>query len=404
MIYLAYISIILLSILIIFQIYIRVKYRFWSTQPVFHVYDLKYYLFPSGIISPELPDKTKFYNPSIKFSTISSLSLYESDIFCNFIRNHYLQTDIISYSPLKENIAPYFEGHNNKSYISIKYENEMLINSTTNVVTNREKIVSCMTSRPLFCEIFPKSSSPPPMFEINYVDYLCVDNSYRGKGLASETIYTHEYNTQRQHNKVPVSLFKREDTIMGIVPLCTYDSIGFDMRKWTKLPDLQENIGKIVLCDASNYYLINDFISEIKTQFDIYISSFYGNIIELMKTQNIYIYMFIDTSGKLQSVYFFRNSCTWYDNNSAKSLNLFASIKNKTNNELFAHGCKIAITKIVDTHKDYVYFLAENISNNDIIIDNLKQKSPVVIQSPTSYFFYNFACNSFNSNKVLLIN
>ena len=139
MIYLAYISVILLSILIIFQIYIRVKYRFWSTQPVFHVYDLKYYLFPSGIISPELPEKTKFYNPSIKFSTISSISLYESDIFCNFIRNQYLQTDIISYSPLKENIAPYFEGHNNKSYISIKYENEMLINSTTNAVTNREE-------------------------------------------------------------------------------------------------------------------------------------------------------------------------------------------------------------------------------------------------------------------------
>ena len=211
-IYVLYAAVVILSMLIIFHAFVRIKYRFWSTQPVFHKYDLNYYLFPPGIINPNLPEKTRYYRDDITFQAMNELTVTESEDFCRFIRNCYLQKEEIAYTPTNENIAAYFEGHNNKSYISIKYESEMLHNPKTNEVLERRKIASTMTTRPMFCELLFKNVSGKDIlpFEMNYVDYLCVGQDYRGKGLASDNIYTHEYHVRRANKKVTVALFKRE--------------------------------------------------------------------------------------------------------------------------------------------------------------------------------------------------
>ena len=52
---------IVLIILLIFT-YIKITFRFWSQQPVFHLYDLSYYVFSPGIIKYELPEKNKYCN------------------------------------------------------------------------------------------------------------------------------------------------------------------------------------------------------------------------------------------------------------------------------------------------------------------------------------------------------
>jgi hypothetical protein len=83
-------------------------------------------------------------------------------------------------------------------------------------------------------------------------------------------------------------------------------------------------------------------------------------------------------------------------------LSCFASICNCDDN-IFIHGFKISFWKIAS--ENYFGFAAiENISHNNIIIENLLQKTKPLIQSPTAYFFYNFAYHTFKSNKVLIIN
>ena len=57
-----YYIIIISWILIIIYGYLKVKYKFWYNQPIFHIYDLHYYLYP-GIIDNELPEQENiFYN------------------------------------------------------------------------------------------------------------------------------------------------------------------------------------------------------------------------------------------------------------------------------------------------------------------------------------------------------
>ena len=51
-------SIVLLYLL--FVMYCKVRFRFWSIQPVFHIHNLYYWIFPCGIIDSKLPPITKF--------------------------------------------------------------------------------------------------------------------------------------------------------------------------------------------------------------------------------------------------------------------------------------------------------------------------------------------------------
>ena len=101
------------------------------------------------------------------------------------------------------------------------------------------------------------------------------------------------------------------------------------------------------------------------------------------------------------SAYFFRKTCVQVEKN-MEVLSCFASIS-KTNDDIFIQGFKISFWKI-SAENNFGFSAIEDISDNDIIINNIKQKTKPIIVSPTAYFFYNFAYPTFKSNKVLIIN
>ena len=59
---LLYILLILLVIYIVFLAIIKIKLRFWSKQPVFHLHNLVYWANPPGIIQHSLPEKNRYVN------------------------------------------------------------------------------------------------------------------------------------------------------------------------------------------------------------------------------------------------------------------------------------------------------------------------------------------------------
>ena len=71
---------------------------------------------------------------------------------------------------------------------------------------------------------------------------------------------------------------------------------------------------------------------------------------------------------------------------------------------VFIHGCKVALSKICLKHHEFRIVTLENIADNDVIIDNLKIKTEPLFESPTAYFFYNFAYGTFAPQKVLMLN
>lgn len=388
------------GILILFLIYayIKLKFGFWAIQPVFHVYDISYMLKAPGIINDSLPKKNKYTNfkdiTTIIYSEVTEIQLQR---FANLIKAHYLQNKDNIFSPQSNNITPYFYGHNNKSFVSFYNEDNHMIDSKSNNLITDKKVIGVMTSRPIYVVI--NNGNKEAKFCAYYVDYLCVDILNRKKGIAQQLIQTHHYNQRHINKNIVVSLFKREDELTGIVPLCVYSTYGFPVKTWTKPFELSAEY-KLLEINAQNFHFLFTFIQQYGKKFDIVINTEVSNIIELIKTKNIFIYTII-VDDEIVAAYFFRKSCVQIEKG-LEVLSCFASINN-TNDTIFIQGFKISFWKI--SSENYFGFCAiEDISDNGIIINNIKSKTKPSIVSPTAYFFYNFGYPSFKSNKVLIVN
>jgi hypothetical protein len=396
--YISYILFFGLLIIFVVYIYIRVKYGFWVLQPVFHIYDYSYMLNPPGIINHSLPEKNKYTNfKNIETIVYSELSEIKFNRFIHLIQQNFLKNKDNIFYPQSENIKPYFYGHNDKSFVSFYNEKTFMVDLKKGTTIEDSKTVGAMTTRPV--HVIINNGDNKAAFDAYYVDYLCVDKLFRKKRIAPQIIQTHHYNQSHINKKIRVSIFKREDELTGIVPLCVYSTYGFNVSTWTKPVNL-DAMYNLLQINAQNFHFLFDFIKKQSNNFDIIINTSVSNIIELIKTKNIFVNVII-VDDEIVCAYFFRKSCVQIEKN-IEVLTCFASICD-CDDSIFIHGFKISFWNIA-ADNFFGFAAIENISNNNIIINNLVLKTKPLIISPTAYFFYNFAYPTFKSEKVLILN
>jgi GNAT superfamily N-acetyltransferase len=394
---------ILIVLLILIYGYLRAKFGFWALQPVFHIYDIGYFFYKPGIVQHELPEKNKYTNfKNIETLMHTKLSNYQWKKLVDFIQLHYLKNRENVFLPKKENILPYFYGHNGPCFITFYNQEHMLYDTKKEMPITDNKIISIITSRPVHVIIHGQGVDDYPSFDAYYVDYLCVDEKYRKKGIAPQMIQTHNYNQRHLNKKISVCLFKREEELTGIIPLCVYKTYGFQVTTWTKPMELSP-FYKWVEINETNFHFLNDFIKLHKTKFDIFIITEITNIMELIKTKNLFIHAILSEETKeFICVYFYRKTCVFVEKN-MEVLTCIASINSCHDADLFVQGFKISFWKIA--YENHFGFSAvENISDNDMIIQNLIVKTKPFIISPTAYFFYNFIYSTFPADKVFILN
>jgi hypothetical protein len=420
-----YVLLFLSCLILLIYICIKLSYGFWYYQPVFHLYDFWYYFFPCGIIQHHLPEVNKYTNlneiETVTFTDEFVKSKHRVDDFMNLVQINYLQNGENVFSPKEDNVIPYFIGHVGPCFFSFFTKPQLLLenNKTQTNKENKEnapsppnfvqgkKVIAAMTTRPLHVMIKNRDGSTWNSFDVYYVDYLCVDYGNRKKGTAQQVIQTHHYNQRRNNTKILVSLFKREGRLTGIVPLCVYTTFGFSMESWSRsAEDAVPSAFKVVACGGYNARFLLDFMKETRVFFDICISPELSNVLELVKTGNLYLYFLLDSANNdVMAAYFFRKTCT-YMTKGRECLQCFGSIC-KTQDALFMQGFHEALAMTVnhDGKTRFHYLSVENISHNDKILAALAQvkRYKYELESPTAYFFYNFAYSTFNPNKVLII-
>ena len=394
----------IIMIIVIFFLYIRLKYKFWALQPVFHFYDVYYWFINVGVIRKELPEKNKYVNlKNITTKVFEDIDELTKKQIVSLIRLNYLRNGENVFNPKKENIDSYFIGHNAKTFWSYFSEKEILIDNKTGKIIEENKIIGVMTSRPLHVKINKGSS-----FDVYYVDYLCVNKDWRKKNIAPQLIQTHEYNQSYNNKNICVSLFKREEELTGIIPLTIYKTYCFSLKNnLIRNEELDVRI-KLLTGDKLNIYYLYNFINEIiknemKKKMDIIIYPEISNIVELIESKNLFIKMLV-IDGNIEAVYIFRKTCTYIENEK-EILSCIGSINgNILTNEEFIKGFKMSLWSIIKDNKNFKYVTIEDISDNACIINNICIKMYPIAISPMAYFFYNFAYNSFKSEKCLIIN
>lgn len=392
-----YTLILIVLIYLSFKFYIYKKFGFWAYQPVFHYYNIFYWILPSGIINKELSKPNKFCNfYNIQTTDFTERSNNNIQEILNFIHENYYNKYDAKYLPSVNTFNSYFIGNNGKTFISTYYKNNASLDNSNNLI---KKLVACMTSRPLNLTIDNKT------IKVYYVDYLCVHKENRKDGIAPEIIQTHEYQHSHKNNKQQISLFKREGTLTGIVPLTKYYTYQYQIKR-KKNNDRSINIIEIT---KTNISLLMNHIFELKSKFDILILPDIANLLNLINSTTYIIYGIINNETLLAS-YFFRKSDMYYDASSEyknSSIDLFASINNIRNqnnslnsNYIFVQGFNNIINRI----KEFKYVTIENISDNYIILNDIRRQNIISnIENPTAYFLYNYAKKPIKSNKALIL-
>lgn len=384
-------------IVIIIFLFIRAKYGFWSYQPVFHPYDLIYFFWKKGIICDTLPKPNKFTNfeniVTIPFQNLTELKRID---FSHFIQKNYFREKNNFFEPKRENIEPYFIGFNDPCYISFYRENQQLLDLKQNNIKKMKHNIGVISTRPIHLHFTNYKNKEMKAY---YVDYLCVEKSQRKKGIAAQLIQTHHYYQSHNNKSIVVSLFKRENELTGIVPLCSYYTYGFPVLKWRKPPKLSPEFS-VLRAIPSNFHLFADFIKSCFSLFEISITHDEGNSLELIKTGNVYIYGILQ-DHEIKAMYWLRKTCIFVDKG-MEVLCCFCSVNKSLDQEIFLQGFKNMFWETANKH-NFGYCSIESIAHNDIIIQNLKKKTHPEIVSPTAYFFYNFIYNTVPSSKCFIL-
>jgi hypothetical protein len=368
--------------------------KFWYTQPVFHIYNLWYWLNPPGIIQHTLPNINKFTNLiNIKTEGLFSLNKVLLERICNFIKMYYIQSEKVMYNPSKNNIIEYLSSCNNESYLTF-YQKPKILFEKSEPMGISDDIIAVTSARPLNIT-FTLKGLKRKTFQTYYVDNLCVHPDYRKGGIAPQMIQTHYYNLRQKNKKIQTCLFKREGNLTAIVPLTTFDIFGYLLPT---MHIMTTTMIKIIEIGIPQLPLFMDFIKLQVNKFKCIILPDISNIINLIKTDNIYIYGMIE-SGQLKSVYIFRNLNLFYDQKQA--IECFLTINDNNYTIDFITGFNISLQKIQKEKKSKAeILLLEDTGHAHLLRSQLSL--PILFTTPSAFFLYNYACYTIPNDKILL--
>ena len=188
-----------ISIYILLCIYIRVNMQFWYSQPVFHIYNIKYWINPPGVINKNPPPVNKFVN-LINNKLIEVVS--DTDIshtidptgvlikrICDFIKTNYVRgNNDTEYKPSTEDIIAYLSKNAYSSFFNIYTEKMMLFQKGDLIVPEHDDICGVVSGRILNLNI--NANKQVTSFPLYYIDNLCIKPTHRKMGLASQIIQT----------------------------------------------------------------------------------------------------------------------------------------------------------------------------------------------------------------------
>lgn len=389
-----YIFLFILFLLFLFFLYIRITHPFWSIQPVFHFYDIYYWFFNIGIIQTSLPTKNKYTNfKNIKTISPKQLTTTILKQLISFLQIHFLHQDTIHFQPNINNFLPYLTTFTHSSFLSYYIEPELYIDQKTGKTISESKLIGFITSKPLIIYIHSINA----LFNIYYVDYLCIHKHYRKKNIAPQLIQTHEYQQSHQNKQISVSLFKREGELTGIIPLTVYKTFCYKIESIQR-PDIPNNV-TILTADTQSLYYVYQLLQYNHSFWQISIYPEYANLLELVKTKNIIIKI-LKQKDQILAFYVFKHTATLYEKKQV--LACCGSFKsNELTNSLFTDGFQYCLFDIFNKYKYYQYLNIEDISHNALLLSTFTNK-PISI-SPTAYFFYNFAYTPFSSYNVFIL-
>ena len=409
------IVIFIIVLLICVVIWINSIHKLWSKQPMFRIYNLKYFIFPPGIIQHNLPVPNNlcdfFFTQTVEMkfqdnkekTLIFSFSPKLITHFTNFLRKNATISHSINYRPKAKQIVPYFQNNLHPSYLTV------YTNSLQNLkVEEFSSIEGYITSRPI--ELWLDGYK----IIIYFMDYLCVKRNKRNKGLTHKLIQSHIYKQRHENKAIDITLFRKSKPLKLIVPFVVYLTYGFDLHYW-KIPTRMHSRFKILEINKENFFYCREILHNVtKFYFTCCVFPTMSNIATLIDTGNLIMYALLENK-EIISLYIFKNPTCYKlekqsldDSDNSKNnirekkiIQCLGSVNNSQKTNLFILGFHHTIFLL--RKKKFEFVLIDNIAHCDAIIENILTKYTPKVYQEQSYYFHNFAYKTKKSNDVIII-
>ena len=371
----------ILSLIVLYLVtraFIKIKFHFWSIQPVFHIYDIYHWLKPHQIVDAALPEINKYVNLiDIKTKKVEDLTELETSRFCSFLKSFYLRSKEANYIPEPHHIMEYLKGSNHPSFVSMYKTPKVLFDAESAIVD--DELSSVISARPLHVTLKGQKTFPT-----YYVDNLCVNPGMRKQGIAPKAIQTLYYHIRRSNEKINTCLFKREGEMTAIVPLTTFTCKGYKLGNIPEVP-LPHASMQVIEITKQNMTLLADFIAQRRSHLDCAIVPDVTGIANIIKSGNIAVYGIIE-NGKLISLYLLRDAASEYDGK--RAMEAVSSLNACHHQDIFVSGFTIAVHRAAKRWKTDL-ILVDGLASNGLLTKSIGAEP--FLTSPSAFFLYNYA-------------
>ena len=321
-------------------LYIKIKHKYWSNQPVSHYHSLLF--LNQGIISNDLI-------PTIIISDyrISTFATSQNDIldrWVKLLRSNYIP--ILSESLTYQISQNYLRWTVTTNYNPLNYDYGL------------KELVGTITSK----EINIQLGDTP--LNIRYVDYLCIDTKHRSKNLASMLIshMAHEYPGKcfifkKEIYPLPYLYLVKFDTFM-----LSLDSIKLEQLLSTSIYKLSRKSTNKEILECFSYYQKNSVHFQLYQKYTLKEFIYY-----FVYSDYVYTYYILDNNKNINSIIVLFDSQFTYQNQ--KVLELFLYLKDTDNN--LSSYLKHTLAELKNNN-NFQYIYVSDIGNNKEILDSFE--------------------------------
>ncbi len=419
--------------------YIRLRYPFWSIQPVYHIYDVRWFGSNAPIVTLRMGDAViSKYTDKVHVLTKPFLDMTPEKIdeMIDLLQCHYIGSEHILNVMDRDTMTQYLTGHTYPAYVSLYLEDQLVLHSKTNIldtepepigsisstskIVNQPMVIGSMTSRPVRIFVGHNMTEETTYFW----DFICDHRNFKSRHISRYLIQTHLHKQQFASSEIKTGIFRKEAILCdGIVPLVKYNMSTFLLQK-IRPPKLPAHFTVVRILNE-NVDILSDFLyglthlgQQVRTQSTAFFSfcAFpeLGSLITLVKQQIWYVYA-LKRGEHIYGMYFFKDSKTIYEDvhhgkdYSGKQIECIASVCNMELNmhNLFFMGVLHAlrdITKYSSSTKiksggNFRIITFSHLGHNHLLLEKWRWKYTPLFEIPCAYYAYNMIVSGMPIDK-----
>ena len=399
---LEYICISIILLIFIPIIYVRIRYPFWSTQPIFHSYDyLRYLTKTPHEIHTQVYSKAFKKDFNVQSMRFLDMDEKELDKMIDLLQCHSVESSQMLSLIDKSTLTTTHTGQFFPSYVSVYRKDKYDVTHDTNgaiSIKNTPQIIGCMTGKTVNMFILDKSGVLHEKTGY-FWDNICVHREYIKENIGRKMIQAHDIYQRTYTPTISMSLFKKEINLCeGVVPLVQYPVYTFTLSKISRPPlPAPYSVSRMYNTTVEPFYNLLYTISHSETARNTAFISFPDiSVLDNMIQKNIIIVYGLSHGNHMRCVYVFKNPQLCYDNiKDGHILECIATIteeyiQDKTLNGLIFAGFLHALHHIRKSFASkYKIITFHSLGQNQTIIERWKWKYTPLSKNLAAYYLYN---------------